>query len=358
MQGGGAERVAALLCNRWADQGHKVMLLPTFSGRGECFYHLHRAVKLEYLADQAGVSGKKVAKTVRRFLSLRRIIRKTHPDIVVSFLSHVNVVTLLATLGLKVPVVVAERVYPPAMQLAWHWEWLRKITYPLANTVVMQTEQGLDWLRQNCPKAIGQVISNPVVYPLPISDPRLLPEAWLKPNRYRLLAVGRLEPQKQFADLILSFSRVAVACPNWDLVILGEGSERPHLEFLVSKIGLEDRVLLPGCVGNIADWYSQADLYVMSSRFEGFPNVLLEAMTYSLPAVSFDCNTGPRDIIRHGIDGLLVPLIDGPEGLANSLKKLMLDEALRTRMGIQAASVRDRFSMAYIGALWDDFIGK
>lgn len=356
MQSGGAERVAALLCNRWADQGHDVMLLPTFSGRGECFYTLHEAVKLEYLADRVGGTKKGAVKAICRFLSLRRIIRATHPDVVVSFLSHVNVITLLAALGLKVPVVVAERIYPPAMKLAWHWEWLRKITYPLANTVVMQTKQGLDWLHKSCPKASGQVIANPIVYPLPIGEPRLMPEAWLKPNRHLLLAVGRLEPQKQFSDLIFSFSRLSVAFPNWDLVILGEGSERRHLKFLISKMGLEDRVLLPGRAGNIADWYSQADLYVMSSRFEGFPNVLLEAMAYSLPAVSFDCNTGPRDIIRHEVDGLLVPVEDGQEGLTDSLNKLMLDDALRARMGSQAASVRNRFSMVYIGASWDEVI--
>ncbi|TCT23114.1 glycosyltransferase involved in cell wall biosynthesis [Thiobaca trueperi] len=357
MQSGGAERVAALLCNRWAEQGHKVTLIVTFSMRGECFYPLHQAVKLEYLTDRSGGTGKNAIKAIRRFLSLRRIIITTCPDVVISFLSQVNVATLLAVLGLRIPVVVSERIYPPAMPLAWHWDWLRKITYPSARKVVMQTEQGLEWLYQTCPKANGKIIANPVFYPLPANGQQIESETLPDPIRYRLLAVGRLEPQKQFADLILAFSQLELIFPHWDLTILGEGSERTHLEFLIAETGLMDRVLLPGCVGNIADWYNRSDLYVMSSNFEGFPNVILEAMSYGLPVVSFDCKTGPRDIIRHNIDGLLVPPETGVEGLAKSLKKLMADDILRAQMGRHATSVKERFAITRIGALWDEILG-
>lgn len=357
MQGGGAERVAALLCNRWVGQGHHVILLATFSGRGDCFYELDDRVKLTFLADRASVTGKGVGKMMHRFISLRRTIKKARPDTVVSFLSNVNVATLLATMGLSVPVVVSERNYPPAKRLAWHWEWLRRITYPMASTVVMQTRQGLDWLSTDCPSAVGCAIPNPVVYPLPVIEPRVSPAISVKPHRFLLLAVGRLEPQKQFDDLIRSFSFLTVTFPDWDLAIIGEGSERTHLERLASEAGIANRVLLPGRVGNISDWYDHADVFVMSSGFEGFPNALLEAMAYGLPVVSFDCDTGPRDIIRDGVDGFLVPLIAGREGLASAMKTLMRDEALRKNIGENATSVRQRFSISYIGKLWDEVLG-
>ena len=134
------------------------------------------------------------------------------------------------------------------------------------------------------------------------------PDSVCRPGRKVLLAVGRLEVEKGFDWLIDAFSALATKYPEWDLVILGEGSLRATLEKQVQTSGLARRVFLPGRVGNVGDWYERANLYVMSSRFEGFGNTLGEAMAYGLPAVSFDCETGPRNIIRHETDGLLVPL--------------------------------------------------
>ena len=120
----------------------------------------------------------------------------------------------------------------------------------------------------------------------------------------------------------------------------------------INALGLNHRVKLPGRAGNVTDWYQQADLYVMSSLFEGFPNTLVEAMAHGCPAVSFDCDTGPRDIIRHKIDGLLVPAIDGP-ALAEALNQLMSDPRLLIQYGNRAIDVRQRFSMERILGLWD-----
>ena len=93
---------------------------------------------------------------------------------------------------------------------------------------------------------------------------------------------------------------------DWDLVILGNGEERDNLNHMTRNFGITDRVHFPGSVGNISEWYERADLFVLSSIVEGFPNVLLEALTYGLPCISFDCNTGPRDIIQDGFNGILV----------------------------------------------------
>ena len=116
--------------------------------------------------------------------------------------------------------------------------------------------------------------------------------------------------------------------------------------------GLAERVLLPGRAGNVGDWYAASSLYVMSSRFEGFPNTLAEAMACGLPAVSFDCDTGPRDIIRHEVDGLLVPAGDAA-ALEAALRRLMADPALRGRFAARASEVRERFSLASVSARWE-----
>jgi len=334
------------------------MLVPTFSGRGECLYPLDERVRLIYLADRVGTTRKSPLSLLRRFRAMRTLVREWRPDVVVSFLTHVNVSALLATRGLKVPVVVSERIHPPAMPIGPVWPRLRRWTYPWAASVVMQTRRSGDWLATDCPTARVAVIPNPCVYPLPVSEPRLDPADWVLPQaRQVLLAVGRLDEQKGFAELIDAFGRLAARFPDWDLVILGEGVERAALEGKVNRQGLAERVALPGRVGNLADWYQRAELYVMSSLFEGFPNTLLEAMAHGLPAVSIDCETGPADIIREGIDGVLVPPADGEAGLAQAMAAMMQDDDRRQRMGRAAVTVRERFSPERVMAEWGDLLG-
>lgn len=353
MHGGGAERVAALLCNRWAERGHNVTLVVTYSGRGKCVYPLDARVKLVYLADIVGTTRKTPWIMLRRFWALRRLVRDMRVDVVVSFMAQVNIAVLLATRGLGVPIIVSERIYLPAMPLHLIWKILRHITYPWAAKVVMQTQDGLEWLQRAVPASRGIVIANPCVFPLPDNDPKVEPDAIVPAQRCLLLAAGRLEKQKGFDLLIDAFSSLADACADWDLVILGEGAERQALEAQIASKKLNERVLLPGRVGNAGDWYQRADLYAMSSRFEGFPNTLLEALAYGLPAVSFDCLTGPADLIRDGVDGYLVQPQDGPAGLAARLAALMQDPARCAAFAANASDVKQRYSFAAVGKAWD-----
>lgn len=357
MQGGGAERVAALLCNHWVGRGHEVMLVPTFSGRGECLYPLDERVQLVYLADCVGTTRRTPWTMVRRLLAMRRLVKEFGAHAVVSFLTDVNVATLCVTRGLNVTVVVAERIYPPAFPLSRFWARMRRWSYPWASAVVMQTQRGLDWLNQSIPASPGYVIPNPNVFPLPGGEPRVSPTAVVAHDRNVLLAVGRLEDQKQFALLIRAFSDLARRYPVWDLVVLGEGSQRAMLESQLAATAVAHHVHLPGRVGNLADWYERADVYVMSSRFEGFPNTLMEAMAHGLPAVSFDCDTGPADLISDGIDGYLVPPSKGAQGLADRLGALMADAEKRDVMSQQAVKVRERFSMDKVAAQWSQVLG-
>jgi GalNAc-alpha-(1->4)-GalNAc-alpha-(1->3)-diNAcBac-PP-undecaprenol alpha-1,4-N-acetyl-D-galactosaminyltransferase len=357
MHAGGAERVAALLCNQWVAQGHQVMLVPTFSGKGACEYPLDERVQLVYLADRVKASSKAPFSLFRRLSMMRSMMREFPPDVIVSFLPHVNVATLLASYGLGVPVIVSERTYPPAMPIGPIWPRLRRWTYPLATAVVMQTSRGQEWLGREIPSAAVCVIENPCVYPLPQGSPVRAPEAWVGQEIRVLVAVGRLGIEKGFDRLIDAFAHLKDQFPDWHLVILGEGEQRAALESQIKALTLEERVHLPGRVGNLADWYERAELYVLSSRFEGFPNTLLEAMAHGLPAVSFDCDTGPRDIIRHQTDGLLVPPQSGSQGLESALACLMADKATRKRMGKASLEVRDRFSMDHIASKWENVLG-
>ena len=329
----------------------------TFSGRGECLHPLDERVHLDYLADRVGSCSSSVFNKLRRYRALRGAIRELAPDIILSFLPHVNVAAVLAACGLKVPVVVSERIFPPAMPLSWSLEMLRRLTYPHAKGVVVQTERARRWLADCCIKATGWVIPNPTVFPLPEGMPSLSPDSVVNSETRVAIGVGRLDQQKGFDQLLTAFSVLAQQFPDWDLVILGEGMQREQLEVHRDELGLVGRVHLPGRVGNLADWYTRADMFVMSSRFEGFPNTLLEAMAHGLPAVSFDCETGPADIIREGADGYLVPPSEGAAGMACAMKYLMEHGDRRLRMSEAAIAVRDRFSPRRIMAQWDKVLG-
>lgn len=357
MHGGGAERVAALLCNHWAAKSHAVMLMPTFSGRGKCLYALDERVRLDYLADRVGSRSRSPLNKLRRMIALRRAIRTFSPDVILSFLPHVNVAAIIAARGLGVPVVVSERIYPPAMPLGSGLEMLRRLTYPQATAVVVQTERARHWLAECCPRATGWTIPNPVVYPLPEGEPKVAPNSVVVTERRLVLGAGRLDEQKGFEQLLAAFGEVAHRFPDWDLVILGEGPQRDRLEAQRMALELSGRVHLPGRIGNLGQWYARADLFVMSSRFEGFPNTLVEAMAQGLPAVSFDCETGPADIIRDDVDGYLVPTTEGTGGLARAMEVLMADDDRRRCMGKAAVAVRERFSPKRVMAAWDEVLG-
>lgn len=187
--------------------------------------------------------------------------------------------------------------------------------------------------------------------------PVLPVEHFVPQDRRLLLAVGRLSVEKGFRDLLESFGTLAPQFLLWDLVILGEGPERPRLMQQVASEGLEHRVWLPGRAGNIGDWYERADLYVMTSRFEGFPNTLAEAMAYGCAAISYDCDTGPRDIIRHEQNGLLVTPVGDVPALIRALDRLMANDTERKQMAARAKEIRERYSMSGILKLWDGLFG-
>ena len=169
------------------------------------------------------------------------------------------------------------------------------------------------------------------------------------------MAMGRLAQEKGFDLLLDAFALVAGRHPDWTLEIVGEGPLRSHLESYTQKLDLGGRVLMPGFTRQPFDAMRRADLFALSSRCEGFPNVLLEAMACGVAAVSFDCPSGPRHIIRDGVDGTLVPSGD-THALAQSLDRLMGNEAERRRLAARAPEVAVRFGAAKIMSIWEDLV--
>ena len=352
LHGGGAERVAADLSAHWADMGREVMVVTQASADGDV-YTLHPKVRREVLhtaGEGGGLRG--IWSNVQRVRALRRVIKAFRPDIVLGMMTTASVLSVLACTGLSCRVVATEHTHPPSQTLSGLWQRLRRLTYPRAARVVALTRGTAQWIEQHVPGSRLAVIPNPVHWPLPKGEPMLAPPSG--DGRKRLLAVGRLHADKGFDLLLQAYARLAPSHPDWDLVILGEGDERRALEAQVREAGLQDRVSLPGRAGNVGDWYQGADLYVLTSRFEGLSNTLLESMASGLAAVAFDCDTGPREIVREGVDGVLVRPNGDVDALCRELDAVMGDAALRQRMAEAATAVRERFSAERVLGQWKE----
>jgi glycosyltransferase involved in cell wall biosynthesis len=353
MGGGGAERVTANLVNYWAEMGWKITIV-TLAPVGLDFYELHPAVSRVSL-NLAGNSRNAVHgfwQNFRRVIALRRELQKSRPEVALGMMTPANVLLAFAAYGLRVRTIGSERVHPPKYPVGRFWDRLRRHIYGRLDSMVVLTSETGQWIKAHT-KARGViVIPNAALWPLPAQEPKVSPGTVCRVERLVLLAAGRLSEEKGYEWLLQAFRELAPKYPSWDLVILGEGPMRSKLEREVSTAKMEARVFLPGRIGNLGEWYERADLYVMSSRFEGFPNALVEALAHGLPAVSFDCDTGPRDIIRHEIDGLLAAPED-VASLAASLDRLMGNADLRRKLAARAVEARERFSIETIAAKWE-----
>ena len=356
LSGGGAERVTITLANYWAGKGWRVTIV-TMVGKDSDFYVLddrinHIALDLVYSSSTILHS---VYHNLVRVRALRAVLRSEKPDVAIAMMVTANALLALAGTGLGIELFGSERNYPPAMQIGPVWEKIRRWTYPKLSMLVAQTAKESDWFRKNTAVRNIAVIPNPVNYPIAAQAPRVSPDAELEMSGCdrTLLAVGRLVEQKGFDRLIAAFASISRKYPRWDLIILGEGHLRGALEMQALALEVSERVHMPGLVGNVGDWFESADIYVLTSRFEGFPNTLLEALAYGLPAVAIDCDVGPRDILSHSVDGLLVSQ-DDPEALVSALEQLMSDSEMRQRFARRAPEVLKRYSVAQIATMWED----
>ncbi len=346
---GGAERVASTLCNEWVTQGHEVTLIATFSGGGVAFYPVSALVNVIFLADLVPKRRKSLSSYWQRLFVLRKIILSNSADVVVSFLPNVNIAAIFATAFTKVPLVISERRDPISQPTSRSWEFACAMLYRFSDAVVVQTESVLRSIGGLYP-SLKRVACVPNPLPQKIEQFLRIDKA---KSRCVLLSLGRLATEKQIEHSVKAFGALANSHEGWDLHIYGDGPAHAGLASLIGELDLQGRVFLMGKTTEPWDVMAKADAFVMTSRHEGFPNALLEAMGIGLPCVVYDCPSGPHEITRGGLDALLVPLND-QAALTQALQRVMDDAALRKDLGGRArASVLARYELKVVLRQWD-----
>lgn len=343
LEKGGAEQVAAALCNGWLAQGHDVRVATVLAGPNMA--GLDPAIPVAHLAH-AGASHSRLARVSNNLGYIRRLgrqIRIDKPDVIVAHADRTNVATLIAALGTRTPVVAVEHVDPSVHGITRVWAMLRRSTYPLAARLVGVSSGVSATLAASYGSEKVRTIFNPVT----------LPAVTRTPSRdiSRLVAMGRLTRQKGFDVLLDAVAMLVPQRPGLSLTIWGEGEERMALIEQARRLGIDGRVRLAGFTAIPHEALLDGGLFVLASRYEGFGLALAEAMSLGLPVIATDCPSGPADIVRHGDDGLLVPPND-PRALADAIARLIDDPGLASRLGERGRRVRDRFSIDVALAGW------
>lgn len=352
LEGEGAARMAADIADHWVQRGYRVSVVTGSEPAADASSLHPRVVRHSLRGAPSGRGG--FQERVGMFwcvLRLRRIMQRERPTVVLGITAAGAVMALQAARGLPCRVIAVEHTHPEREPLSPLWQRLRRRAYPRAWCVVAPTRAVREWLDAHVPGCRLAVVPHAVCLPVRTDAEPVVTPPELH-GRYRLLAAGSLEPGAGFDVLLQAFARLANYYPLWDLAILGEGTERQTLIDRSGQLGLAARVMFPGDVGNMADWYASSDLYVLSSHQDAPFDALTAAMASGLPVVACDAGTWPGEIVRPGIDGSLVSPVEDPDALAAYLSDLMGRPDKRENFALRATDVRERFSVARVMRLW------
>jgi GalNAc-alpha-(1->4)-GalNAc-alpha-(1->3)-diNAcBac-PP-undecaprenol alpha-1,4-N-acetyl-D-galactosaminyltransferase len=283
-----------------------------------------------------------------RIIWLRRALREAHAKIILSFIAATNILVILASFGLYSRVIISERNDPARQSFGWIWDCLRRLLYRYADLATANSQGAVESMRGYVPGQKLAVVPNPLFVPA-----RTIPGERVCPT---ILTVGRLTHQKAYDVLLEGFARISSHAPYWRLVIVGDGDLGETLRAQAEDLGISDRVDWHGRVKDPFAYYTAADIFVLVSRYEGIPNVLLEAMSCGLPVIVSDASPGPLEYVKHGVTGLVVPVDDVPS-LVIALERLINDPRLRRRLGDAARARVAECKLPTVLRIWEKVLG-
>ncbi len=338
MAGGGAERVIANLSNELVKRGHDVTILLTTEYVIE--YELDSNVRVVQVSAKTAHDSRK---RLQRIWALRKYLKQNRDAYFISMPTDTNIYVLLASLFLKINLTISERNDPNAYEN----KKLRDIAYILAKKVVFQTPDAKQYFCKRIQK-LSTIIPNPVSSNIQVQET-------IK-RRKRVVAVGRLDEQKNHWLLIDAFELFLKEYPEYELYIYGKGNLQEELMQYIQQKNMQSKIVLAGFSKNVWEEVADCAMYVLPSDYEGMPNSLLEAMAVGMPVIATDCPIGgPRMLIEHEKNGLLVPVGD-KEKLYLAMRCLEADEAFSKTLADNAAKIKITLSVENICDKWLDYI--
>lgn len=348
MGGGGAQQVVAELLKHWVHSGKDVHLI-TFQGIEKDIFDVPSQVK-RHIALGDAVSSNFLSGLISnlwRIIVIRSFLRKSGASVALSFITSTNILTIIASMGLNLRVIVSERNDPNRQDILFRWRVLRSIVYPFADLVTANSKMAVRALTTKLSARLPVWLPNPIRRPTSNSVANTQSRI--------LLAVGRLHPQKNYEDLLEAFALVESTMPDWTLRILGSGPDEKLLRATCHRLGISKRVEFLGFISDPFPHYRAAEVFVMVSRYEGSPNALWEAMSCGLPSIISDAIEGALEIVLDGRDVRVVRAGD-IGALADALKELINNPSLRCRLGKEAKLTVEQFATETVFQAWDNVL--
>jgi GalNAc-alpha-(1->4)-GalNAc-alpha-(1->3)-diNAcBac-PP-undecaprenol alpha-1,4-N-acetyl-D-galactosaminyltransferase len=348
LQSGGTQRVVSSLANYWSKTGNEVTVI-TLAERDSDFFKLSAAIKRIVIGGQRDsnslVTG--IVANISRIILIRNALKDLNARTAVGMICQTNILLVIAGLGLKTRIIISERNDPKRQSFGRAWDFLRRRIYPLADLVTANSREAVISLEAFVPKHKLEFLPNPVAFSSMNKDG--------KSPENRIIAVGRLHPQKAHDILISAFAKLIPKYPDWHLEILGEGDERLALSNLIKRFDLERSVTLSGRVENVMERLSRAKIFALPSRHEGTPNALLEAMAAGVAPVVSDASSGALEYVEHQINGLVVP-VDDVDVLAKALCQLTENDKERQTYARKSISKVEHLSLPEVASYWESII--
>lgn len=335
---GGAERVISFLANSYADSDWQVTILLLL--HNQCDYKLRDNIRL---IDFCNENKPRILYLPIWIYKIRKYIKENRPDKVVSFIGRINVITLMAGIGLDIDIIVSERSNPNRDGRTFPVKIATHITYTMAKTIIFQTKAA-----RNC--FPSYLRSKSVIIPNPV---HIQTEALHKKNK-KIVTAGRLSAEKNHKMLINAFQKIKAEHPDYCLYIYGEGVLRNELEKQVKELCLESSVFLPGNVDNLHEQMADAEIFVLSSNYEGQSNALVEAMMMGIPCISTRYD-GVTELIKNGKNGILVNPGDD-EQLCRKLNILIEDKNKAMYIGHQGQISVEHMRLKNCLPVWKSII--
>lgn len=344
---GGAERVMANLADYLSSRGYRVVLVTTHKAEEE--YPVSAKVcRLISEPEDEELKRGRIGNFMTRFQKLRNIWKREKPDVILSFIGKNNIMTIMTSIGLKIPVAVSVRGEPREEYYNKLLRLLAKGLFGIASGVILQTKESFSFFPWYVRKK-AVILRNPV-------NPDFFRERFEGERDKTIVAVGRIDENKNHQLLIRAFARIANEFPDYHLIIYGEGDKREELCRLTKDLNLEDRISLPGSIDHVAAKIYKTRVFVLSSDTEGMPNTLVEAMILGLTVISTDCpGGGPAELIEHKVNGLLTPVND-EKTLAENLQFVLNNLQKADEMGKTAAITGEIYRPERICLEWENYL--